>query len=249
MQSSGASRESVAFAKSLSDKGYGYLRDFRGTGNVGVAYVEYAFRANEMEGVFLVNGSPSPLDVDGPSLISPDDLAKNDSYAELLRRYPNLSRFPGDRYHTNQPIEKSLGSGAQEFLVAYVLRDGCHACAAVGELQLAFEFDSDGKFKGARVAQVTSQIQTTTQKTFDILIWSTRRNMWTLTRVGDPAIVRFVHNNFGASVCFGEVCAVSETWTFLALGKGKTELEFQCSCSTVQGGEFLEHKRCEIFVN
>lgn len=234
MRSSGASREAVAFAKSLSDKGYGYLRDFRGTGNVGIAYVEYAFRANEMEGVFLVNGSPTPLDVDDPSLISPDDLLKNDSYAELLRRYPNLARFPGDRFHTNQPVEKSLGGAAQEFDVGYALRDGCHACAAVGELQLAFDFDSTGKFKGARVEQVTSEIRTTARTRFEIRPWSPRRNLWRLTQAGDPKIVRFVHKSEEPSIFFGGVCLALETWIFEALDNGTTELGFLYSSPTVE---------------
>jgi hypothetical protein len=162
MQSAGASREAVAFAKSLSDKGYGYLRDFRGTGKVGIAYVEYAFRANEMEGLFLVNGSPSPLDVDGSSLISPDDLSKDECYADLLRQHPKLMIFPGERFHATQPIEKSLGSGGQEFVVSYSLRDGCHACAILGELRLAFDFGGDGKFTRVRVVEATPRQQTTT---------------------------------------------------------------------------------------
>jgi hypothetical protein len=99
---------------------------------VGIAYVEYLFRASELEGVYLVNGLPPMLDVDDQSLFPSDDLVKNDSYFALLQQYPKLSIFPGDRFHTDRPVAKSLGADAREFDVSYVLRDGCHAC-----LQLA----------------------------------------------------------------------------------------------------------------
>jgi hypothetical protein len=161
MHAAGASPEAIAFAKSLAGKGYGYLREFRDAGRVGIAYVEYFFRANEMEGVYLVNGLPPMLDVDDRSLFPSDELAKNDSYFTLLQQYPKLAIFAGDRFHTDQPVAKSLGAGAQEFIVSYVLRDGCHACAAIGELQLTFDFDGDGKFKGTRILEVVPQIRNT----------------------------------------------------------------------------------------
>ncbi len=49
---------------------------------------------------------------------------------------------------------KKLPDGGQRFVVPYVLVDGCHACARVGALQLAFDFDSAGKFLGAKVSRV-----------------------------------------------------------------------------------------------
>jgi hypothetical protein len=70
IRAAGASSEAVAFAKSLADKGYGYLREFRDTGRVDVAYVEFFLRANEMEGVYLVNGLPTDAGCGRSELVS-----------------------------------------------------------------------------------------------------------------------------------------------------------------------------------
>jgi hypothetical protein len=153
MQSAGASSEAVAFAKSLADKGYGYLRAFRRTGRVDIAYVEYVFRANEMEGVFLVNGDPPMIDVDDGQYLSPQVQQKNADYAALLQKYPQASVWPADRGETNAPTVVSSTNG-QQFNVEYRLRNGCHVCAQVGTETTAFLFDDSGHFHGTKVLGV-----------------------------------------------------------------------------------------------
>src|ERR1700679_117051 len=49
MKSAGASPEAVAFSKSLASTGVLYLRSFRQVARVDVAYIQYAFRANELD--------------------------------------------------------------------------------------------------------------------------------------------------------------------------------------------------------
>ena len=153
MQSAGASGEAVAFAKSLADKGYGYLRAFRNTGRVDIAFVEYVFRANEMEGVFLVNGDPPMIDVDDGQYLSPQVQQKNADYAALLQKYPQASVWPADRGETNAPTVVSSTHG-QQFNVEYRLRNGCHACAQVGTETVAFLFDDSGQLHGTKVLGV-----------------------------------------------------------------------------------------------
>ena len=51
-------------------------------------------------------------------------------------QYPNISIWPGDRYHATEPVARQLESGGQSFVVKYILRDGCHACAQVGTVKL-----------------------------------------------------------------------------------------------------------------
>ena len=50
-----------------------------------------------------MNGTPSIIDVDDYKFLSQEDLRKNDDYAALLQKYPNVSVFPGDRYQTGEP--------------------------------------------------------------------------------------------------------------------------------------------------
>src|SRR5271155_5356607 len=157
MKSAGASPEALAFAESLAASlGVVYLRAFRRLEKVDVAYIEYAFRANELEGVLLVNGNPSPIDVDDDRFTVDSELRKNAAYAALAEQYPRISVWPGDRFDDKLPTVTSTGWGTKIFLVQYTLRDGCHACAQIGTATLAFNFDTQGNFQGARVSKVVA---------------------------------------------------------------------------------------------
>lgn len=148
MQKEGASPQAVAFTKLTGNTGF--MRDFRETGRVDVAYVNYPFRANENQGCLLVNGSPRTVDVDDTSIFSKNDLLKNSQYAGLAKKYPNVTIFPGDRSGTNYPVAENLAGGGQRFVVSYRLLDGCHACERLGSVSYAFDFDAKGKFLGAK---------------------------------------------------------------------------------------------------
>lgn len=152
MQAAGASPAAVTFMHAVHNDGF--MRDFRNAGRVSIAFVYYPFAANENQHCILVNGMPPLIDVDDYQFLPKTELPKNRQYAALLRRYPNLAVFPGDRNGTGFIASSTLPGGAQSFVVPYVLVKGCHACARVGELKLAFQFDSQGKFSGAKVDSV-----------------------------------------------------------------------------------------------
>ncbi len=152
MQAAGAPPQAVAFMHRIHNDGF--MRDFKNTGRVDIAFVLYPFAANENEHCLLVNGTPDLIDVDDYTLLPKDDLPKNPEYAALLQKYPNIAVFPGNRAGTKFITAKKLPDGGQRFVVPYVLVDGCHACARVGALQLAFDFESTGKFLGTKVASV-----------------------------------------------------------------------------------------------
>lgn len=152
MEKAGAPAAAAAFARRTGNQGY--LREFRSAGVVDIACAEYPYRANENGVCFLVNGEPPMIDVDDPSLISKDDLMFNRVYAGLVKTYPNLAIFPGRRSRETSVKTAALRSGGQQFLVDYSLLDGCHACARVGALRMAYDFDVTGKYVGARVSAV-----------------------------------------------------------------------------------------------
>lgn len=152
MRAAGASPQTVAFMHAIHNDGF--MRDFKNTGRVDIAFVDYPFAANENQHCLLVNGMPNLMDVDDYKLLPKDDLAKNLEYSALHRKFPNIAVFPGDRSGTKFITAKKLSDGGQRFVVPYVLVDGCHACARAGVLKLAFDFDRAGKFLGAKVAGV-----------------------------------------------------------------------------------------------
>ncbi len=153
MQKAGASPAALAFARRTGSQGY--MTRFRAAGLVDVAYAEYPFRANENQLVFLVNGEPPMVDVDDVSRLRPAGLDANPAYADLRRAFPKVALFPGDRSNVRLPRSPRRGaSRGQRFAVVYELRDGCHACAIVGEASIDFVFDSGGRFVGTEVEQV-----------------------------------------------------------------------------------------------
>jgi hypothetical protein len=159
MRADGASSQAVAFVKSTSDKGLIFVRAFRKVGLVDIAYIEYPFRANELDGVLLVNGDPATVDVDGQKFVALENFSKNPTYAALAKKYPNISIWPGDRFHIDKPLVEHSESGQQLFVVDYILRDGCHACAQIGTTSLIFTFDKDGKFNGVQEGQSIKQTE------------------------------------------------------------------------------------------
>ena len=152
MRTAGAPPPALAFARGTG--GLGYLRAFRETGKVDVAYAEYPFRANQNQVCLLVNGEPPRIDVDDTTLLDRQGLAANRNWHDVLKKYPKATLFPSDRGGPTLPGARRFGDGGQEFVVDYVARDGCHACAAVGTVRFLFRFDATGKFLGTAVKTV-----------------------------------------------------------------------------------------------
>jgi predicted secreted protein len=154
MKKFNASPEAVEFAKlTLSE---GFMRDFKETGKVDVAYAIYPFRANENQVCFLVNGSPNMIDIDSYEYISKINFKKNIIYKQLEMKYPHLSIWPGDRSGTGYPAVRKLPDGGQQFIFNYRLQDGCHACKLIGFVNLGFDFDKDRKFIAIKVINILS---------------------------------------------------------------------------------------------
>ncbi len=152
MQKGGAPAAAVAFMHAIENNGF--MRDFKDTGRVDIAFVYYVYRANDNQGCLLVNGTPNIVDVDDYKLVpGKAELAKNAQYAALLKKEPNLIVFPGDRNGMDFITASKTADGGQRFVAPYILSK-CHACAHAGELKVAFDFDGDGKFLGAKVAGV-----------------------------------------------------------------------------------------------
>ncbi len=252
MKSAGASAEAVAFSKSLAGTGVIYLRAFRQVARVDVAYIQYVFRANELEGVLLVNGDPSPIDVDDESQYPETELQKYPPYAALADKYPNVSLWPGDRNNPLLPKLDATGWGTQTFLVDYILRDGCHACAPIGTATFAFAFDTQGKFQGTHVSAVkpaagretqtssvsdfqtagVEQVRVLAGKEFSITLAAnhTTGYSWRLASTLDPALLQQVSNTYTErkSEDANAVGAPGEeVWTFTAGAQGSVPLVFE----------------------
>ena len=149
MASAGAPPAALEFTRRLDNEAYLQALNEYG-GPVALAHVFYPFRANENNAWFLVNGTPALIDVDDRRYLALAAMRDSVAYGELHRRYPNVTLWPGDRgVSAPQPMQSG-----REFIIGYLLRDQCHACAIVGRVRFAFDFDAAGKFLGTRPISV-----------------------------------------------------------------------------------------------
>jgi predicted secreted protein len=253
MKAAGASPEALAFAEGLaSSLGVVYLRGFRHVERVDIAYIEYAFRANELESVLLVNGNPSPIDVDDDRFTVDAEMRKNTAYAALAEQYPRISVWPGDRFDDKLPTVTSTGWGTKTFLVQYTLRDGCHACVVVGTATLGFNFDTQGNFQDARVSKIAvaavpqadaiptsstgfdvaggvEQIRVLAGKQFSITLNAnhTTGYSWRLAKPLDPVLLKQIGDDYHEATSDAVGAPGEEMWTFESVAAGTVELDFE----------------------
>jgi predicted secreted protein len=220
---SAAPPAAVAFARSIHSDGW--LRDFRKVGHIDIAYVEYAFRANEYQGWLLVNGTPPFVDVDSLQKLPKSQMEENRAWSQLIEQNPKAELFPGDRTGTTDPLAITLADGSQQFVVAYKVLDGCHACAQLGTAFLGFEFNPKGKltetefldFFPAANGTPAQPIHIHAGQVFTLALKGDAKLEWTLAQ--DPARWILKSLNQTADKQTGTVF-----WNFEALSNGSTQM-------------------------
>jgi len=88
MKKANATPAAVEFSKQLGEPGF--VRDFKVAGPVDIAYVFYPYRANENQSCLIVNGEPSPIDVDNHKVVATDALKGNAAFAALARTHKEI---------------------------------------------------------------------------------------------------------------------------------------------------------------
>lgn len=149
MAKAGASPAALDFTRHLDNEAYLQAVDEYG-GPVVLAHVFYPFRANENDAWFLVNRTPPLIDVDDRRYLALAAIRSSAAYGEIRQRYPNVNFWPGDRGASAPRVSW----GGRKFVIGYLLRDQCHACAIVGRVRFGFVFGAGGKFLRTRLISV-----------------------------------------------------------------------------------------------
>jgi hypothetical protein len=162
MAKAGAPQDAVKFTRALygSTGQVGMMGEFKSFGAIGLAWVVYPLRANENDGLLLLNGDPQFLDPDDVQKLDKTALPSDPLFLQWKKTAPKLDVWPGDRaggaaqiqFARVRPGEKP---GSQRFLFSYPLIDGCHACARSGFANYWWDFDAQGKFLGTQLLSVT----------------------------------------------------------------------------------------------
>lgn len=250
MQNAAPPPEAVAFARNIGKEGY--LSGYRQAGPVGIAHVVYPFRVSDNEGILLVNGSPPVIEVDDFGSLPEKEMKQDPRYLELLKEYPRIALWPGDRSLGASPVSGASETGGTVLDFCYRLRDACRTCKIVGEAHFAFEFDPSGKFLGVRFAGVekgggaaaasggkmknaqgrmdrNGVFRVRVNQEFKITVDSnpTTGYQWDLAAKPDESVVRFVSKAFVAPESGLVGAGGKEVWTFRAVGRGQTEIRMK----------------------
>lgn len=146
----GAPEAAISFTRMLyksSDGQVGIMSAFKSFGVVDAAQVFYPLRANENDGLLLVNGDPAILDVDDFQKLDRTTMEQSPMFQAIKRKFTQTDIWPGDRSGSNPwPRIQPLTGGGTELVVSYLLINGCHACAHVGVARFGWDFDASGKF-------------------------------------------------------------------------------------------------------
>lgn len=148
MRSSGASPAALTAASTLSAQGKpGYVTAWQNVEGIGVATLEFPFRANTNEGTWLVDANGLTIDVDEEVL---DDEARgSDAYKAFASKHPDSGPFaPALAAGT-----ETLSDGGVRLRYTTPLRS-CHACADDGQVTIGYDFDSKRSFKGRQLLEL-----------------------------------------------------------------------------------------------
>ncbi|MHC1677030.1 hypothetical protein [Stenotrophomonas maltophilia] len=149
MRSGGASSDAITAAEQLSTGGeLAYVSAWHEHDGLGVATVEYPFRANTNQGTRLVDAGGKRIDVDAVQL---DDALRADPTVQaVLKANPQATPFAPAQAAGTAPLE----GGGIRLLYRTPLRD-CHACPDVGQLQIGYDFDAKRNFIGQQLVPAT----------------------------------------------------------------------------------------------
>ncbi len=143
MAASGGSPAAIAAAEQLSSGGeLAYVSAWHEQDGIGVATVTYPFRANTNEGTRLVDAANERITVDGDPLQAADDPAVQ----AIKQAHASAMPFPPAQQIAATP----LAEGGVRLLYRTPLRE-CHACADVGHVDVAYDFDAERVFVGQQV--------------------------------------------------------------------------------------------------
>lgn len=235
MQEHGASPDAIAFARRLAagKSGVGFMEDFTEGGRVAVARVVFCQRDGSRQAWLLVNGSPSPIDVDNLSLLPLADVRSDIVFREIRRTFARTAVFADSRSDASPPLVPRLGD-AQEFLVNYALLDGCGSCKRVGSAQFAFDFAGNGRFEGVSLRGVWMTREqgmlapVSMNKDFHIHLVADHSagDRWQLASPPDERFVSLVSTTYATPDAKSGTPGV-EDWIFHPRAPGRTIIRFQ----------------------
>lgn len=137
--------EALKAAQYLAEKGEtGYISAYRKEGPVGIADIEYPFRANTNSGTLLVPSEGQPIDIDDIT----NALKTFPAWQDFQKQHPDAAPWPPGTLSKKQQTNDGL-----DFVFSYPVQT-CHACEKLGSLSISYKFTPDGKFMESKAIEI-----------------------------------------------------------------------------------------------
>jgi predicted secreted protein len=161
------------------------------------------------------------------------------AYSAMFKSHPDATLWPGDRSSPDALLALVLPDNSQQFVAAYRVQAGCHACAVLGQTFFDFAFDSRGAFKAANFSGFTrnyvfsrtatvAMLAVEPDSTWTILLPSNRTTgySWQLAPLPDSASIASVGHKYEAGAAGLPGAGGAERWTFHVKHQGESTLNF-----------------------
>jgi hypothetical protein len=119
-------------------------------GAVSIAEIELPTRADNNWYYIFVNGDPAVMNPE-EAFTTKLPWTKSAVFRAIKRAHPNAGVFPDEAFIG----ESQRPGGGQRFTIAAPIRDGCHACSAVGIVYIGFDFAPLGSAKRPTITAVS----------------------------------------------------------------------------------------------
>lgn len=140
-----ADAEALAISQRLVDEDNpGFISAWQEHNGIGVATLEFPFRANTNTGTWLVDSQGQIIDVDEDVL--PEQAKQQPALQAFFDANPESWPVAPAQAGTNTP----LPDGGTRLVYLSPMRE-CRACETSGELQRGYDFDKQRRFIGAQV--------------------------------------------------------------------------------------------------
>lgn len=147
MRTAGASAAAISAAEQVSRGGeLGHVSAWHAHEGIGVATVEYPFRANTNQSTRLVDAVGKRIDVDADPAAG--ELATVPALRSLLASHPGATVFAPAQSVSSAPLD----SGGVRLIYQTPLRN-CHACAEVAMVKIGYDFDAQRRFLGKALVE------------------------------------------------------------------------------------------------
>ena len=148
LRNGGASPAALGAARTLSAQGKpGYVSGWQSSEGIGIATLEFPFRANTNQGTWLVDAAGRTVDVDEDVL--DQSIRSAPEYQAFTARHPDASPFAPAQASGSD----ALPDGGVRLRYTTPLRS-CHACADDGHVTIGYDFDGKRSFKGRQLLEL-----------------------------------------------------------------------------------------------